>query len=100
MKKIELLTFRHFGALAQNAETMQVMLKPMTEMTLVIKRIGLDPAIVESTGLFSVHMTPDNLREMAEQMVFAAEELDKKINPLCATGCGCEPPDLGTPPKK
>lgn len=95
MKQIESMTFRHGATLAREASTRAVALKPVSEMTLVItnKVEGLG---VESTAIVTVELCPLRMRQIAENMIAAADDLEATVGPLL-TSC-CQAPDLGPPP--
>jgi hypothetical protein len=95
MKTIESMTFRHGATLAREASTRKVALKPVSEMTLVItnKVEGLG---AESTAIVTVELCPLRMRQIAENLIAAADDLEATVGPLL-NGC-CTPPELGNPP--
>ncbi len=99
MKAIQSMTFRHGATLAVESTSGAVSLKPVSEVTLVItnsvKTQGANPR-AESTAIIAVELCPGSMRQIAQCLLSAADDLEATVGPLL-TSC-CTPPELGTPP--
>lgn len=87
MKIIHALTFDLIAQLQKNNATGQSRLDPAADMTFVFsEKVETDNSTAQDAQIVTVRTTAAQLREIADNMIFAARRIDELVGPLSTAG--------------